>query len=46
MAVDRKLLHREILLGFWNVHILHHAAEGLLVGQWMLHELAVGEPWQ
>lgn len=39
MAVDRKLIQREILLGFWKVHILHHAAEGPLVGQWMLGEL-------
>ncbi len=39
MAVDRKTLQREILLGFWKVHILHHAAEGPLVGQWMLQEL-------
>lgn len=39
MAVNRKTVQREILLGFWKVHILHHAAEGPLVGQWMLHEL-------
>ncbi len=39
MAVDRKTLQREILLGFWKVHILHHAAEGPLVGQWMIGEL-------
>lgn len=37
--VDRKLLTREILLGFWKVHILHHAAEHPVVGQWMLVEL-------
>ena len=30
---------REILLSFWKVHILHHAAEHPLVGQWMLEEL-------
>jgi len=30
---------REILLSFWKVHILHHAAEEPLVGQWMLEEL-------
>jgi len=34
-----KVLFREILLGFWKIHILHHAAEGPLVGQWMLKEL-------
>ncbi len=39
MAVSLKNVQREILLGFWKVHILHHAAEGPLVGQWMLHEL-------
>ena len=38
-AADRKLLTREILLGFWKVHILHHAAEHPVVGQWMLAEL-------
>ena len=38
-AVDRKLLTREILLGFWKVHILHHAAEHPVVGQWVLSEL-------
>jgi DNA-binding PadR family transcriptional regulator len=30
---------REILLGFWKVHILHHAGEAPLHGQWMLTEL-------
>ena len=39
MPVTLKSVQREILLGFWKVHILHHAAEGPLVGQWMLHEL-------
>src|SRR5688500_7026794 len=38
-ALDLKLLTREILLGFWKVHILHHAAEHPVVGQWMLTEL-------
>lgn len=38
-AVDRKLLTREILLGFWKVHILHHAAEHPVIGQWVLGEL-------
>jgi DNA-binding PadR family transcriptional regulator len=36
---DAKLLTREILLGFWKVHILHHAAEHPLIGQWVLTEL-------
>lgn len=38
--MDRKLINREILLSFWKIHILHHAAEGGVVGQWMLKELA------
>lgn len=37
MAV--KGLEREILLGFWKAHILHHAGEQPLCGQWMLDEL-------
>lgn len=32
-------LVREILLSFWKVHILHHAAEGTVYGQWMIGEL-------
>lgn len=36
---DTKALQREILLGFWKVHILHHAASGPVVGRWMLQEL-------
>lgn len=39
MSVDLKLLTREILLGFWKVHILHHAAEHPIIGQWVLTEL-------
>lgn len=34
-----KALNREILLAFWKVHILHHAGEGPLHGQWILTEL-------
>ncbi|MGH9628522.1 MAG: PadR family transcriptional regulator [Bryobacteraceae bacterium] len=30
---------REILLSFWKVHILHHAAEGPIYGQWIAEEL-------
>jgi PadR family transcriptional regulator, regulatory protein PadR len=37
--VDSKRLTREILLGFWKVHILHHAAEHPIIGQWVLSEL-------
>jgi PadR family transcriptional regulator, regulatory protein PadR len=34
-----KALQREILLGFWKIHILHHAAERPIIGQWMIREL-------
>ncbi len=30
---------REILIGFWKVHILHHAEEGPIYGQWIAEEL-------
>ena len=30
---------REILLGFWKAHILHHASEAPIHGQWILLEL-------
>jgi PadR family transcriptional regulator len=30
---------REFLLGFWKIHILHHAEEQGVYGQWMLMEL-------
>jgi PadR family transcriptional regulator, regulatory protein PadR len=32
-------VHREILLAFWKIHILHHASEHPIYGQWMLQEL-------
>jgi PadR family transcriptional regulator PadR len=38
-ADETKALQREILLGFWKTHILCHASEGPVVGQWMLQEL-------
>ena len=34
-----KSISREVLLSFWKVHILHHAGEEPLHGQWMLNEL-------
>ena len=37
--MDLKAVNREVLLAFWKVHILHHADEGPVVGQWMLKEL-------
>lgn len=33
------MLNREVLLAFWKVHILCHASEKPLYGQWMLREL-------
>jgi len=30
---------REFLLAFWKIHILHHAEEHGVYGQWMLEEL-------
>lgn len=38
-AEDAKALQREILLSFWKIHILIHAGEEPVVGQWMLQEL-------
>ncbi len=34
-----KDVEREILLSFWKVHILHHAATEPVIGQWVLREL-------
>ena len=34
-----KTLNREILLSFWKIHILHHADEESVHGQWILTEL-------
>ena len=30
---------REVLLSFWKVHILHHAASRAVYGQWIMEEL-------
>jgi PadR family transcriptional regulator PadR len=32
--------HQDLLAGFVRLHILHHAAEGEIYGQWMIEELA------
>ena len=32
--------HQELLVGLIRLHILHHAAEQEIYGQWMLDELA------
>jgi DNA-binding PadR family transcriptional regulator len=34
-----QLVTREFLLSFWKVHILHHAEEGPVYGQWIAGEL-------
>ena len=34
-----KAVNREILLSFWKVHLLHHASERPIHGQWMIEEL-------
>lgn len=32
--------HQELLSGFIRLHVLHHAADGDLYGQWMIEKLA------
>lgn len=32
--------HQELLSGLVRLHILHHAAQGKLYGQWLIEELA------
>jgi PadR family transcriptional regulator, regulatory protein PadR len=32
--------HHDLLSGFVRIHILHHAAEGPVYGQWIIEELA------
>jgi len=32
--------HQELLSGLIRLHVLHHAAEGDLYGNWMIEELA------
>jgi hypothetical protein len=32
---------RDFLLTFWKIHILHHAGEDGVYGQWMLEELFI-----
>ena len=38
-VIVKNATQREILLGFWKVHILHHAGREPVHGQWMLNEL-------
>lgn len=39
MNENKNILSREILLAFWKVHILHHAAERPIYGRWIAEEL-------
>lgn len=39
MSDTGKEVEREILLAFWKVHILHHAGEEPIIGQWVVREL-------
>lgn len=39
IAVPTELVTREFLLSFWKIHILHHAEEGPVYGQWIADEL-------
>jgi len=39
MKHNANALPREILLAFWKVHILHHAGEEPIYGQWIVAEL-------
>jgi len=34
------MAHQDLLSGFVRLHILHHAAEGDVYGQWIIEELA------
>nr|WP_293385799.1 PadR family transcriptional regulator [Phenylobacterium sp.] len=36
----QELEHQDLLSGFIRMHILHHAAEDGIYGQWMIEELA------
>jgi PadR family transcriptional regulator, regulatory protein PadR len=38
-ATDSMEFH-DLLAGFVRIHILHHAAEGEVYGQWLIEELA------
>ena len=37
-TTDSKEFH-DLLSGFMRIHILHHAAEGEVYGQWLIEEL-------
>ncbi len=37
--MDLKRITHKVLLSFWKVHVLHHAAKGEVIGNWMLEAL-------
>ena len=39
-GVAQAMEHQELLSGLVRLHVLHHAAEGDLYGNWMIEELA------
>ena len=39
MSGSTLAVQREFLLAFWKLHILHHAGEEPVVGQWVMREL-------
>ena len=40
MTTTDNMEFHDLLVGFVRIHILHHAAEGELYGQWLIEELA------
>ena len=40
MTTTDNMEYHDLLAGFVRIHILHHAAEGELYGQWLIEELA------
>jgi DNA-binding PadR family transcriptional regulator len=38
--VERLMANQDLLTGFIRIHILHHAAETEIYGQWIIEELA------
>jgi PadR family transcriptional regulator, regulatory protein PadR len=39
MNTDGNTVAREVLLSFWKIHILIHAVDRPVIGQWMIQEL-------
>lgn len=40
MTTTDNIEYHDLLSGFVRIHILHHAAEGEVYGQWLIEELA------